>query len=63
VELGPEAGAIVDRLANQHRVYVQDQTGRIEDLAGWIRISTNVPCDARRVVEALVASRSATKAA
>ena len=61
IELGRNAGAIVDHLAREHHVFVQDQTGRIEDLAGWIRISTNVPCDARRVVEALVASRTAMK--
>jgi histidinol-phosphate/aromatic aminotransferase/cobyric acid decarboxylase-like protein len=50
IKLGCQSASVVETLAIEHRIDVQMQTG---SLAGWVRISATVPCQAQIIVSAL----------
>jgi len=53
IYLGVYCSKIVEQLINDHQIFTQDQSNKVSNLDGWIRISSSVPCQAKKVVKAM----------
>ncbi len=53
LDFGDGCNELVAQLKADHHIFVQNQTGLVAGLDGWVRISAGVPGDAERIVSAL----------